>query len=57
MAFFSKFFKKKLFKDPVCGMGAGGEIVVNYKDRTYYFCSGHCREQFQADPQKYINEK
>lgn len=42
--------------DPVCGMGI--EIDSNNAHRehngeTYYFCSDHCLETFDTDPQKY----
>jgi YHS domain-containing protein len=37
-------------KDPVCGMNvdekkAAGTTV--YKGKTYYFCSAHCKAQFE----------
>ena len=44
-------------KDPVCGMqieegDAAGES--QYEGRTYYFCSPGCKEQFDADPTRFI---
>ncbi len=45
-------------KDPVCGMevshDAAGEEII-YQDKTYYFCSGACREIFETEPEKYIH--
>jgi Cu+-exporting ATPase len=45
-------------KDPVCGMdvtagqAAGGS--AEQAGRTYWFCSSRCREQFVADPPRYV---
>jgi YHS domain-containing protein len=42
--------------DVVCGMEVDPEEVTEmteYKDRTYYFCSKECKDQFEADPKKY----
>ena len=39
--------------DPICGMTvtkATAKHVAEYEGRTYYFCSGSCRETFLADP-------
>lgn len=44
--------------DPVCGMAAGPESaggVYDYNGKTYYFCSPHCRQRFQADPERFLN--
>ncbi len=44
--------------DPVCGMdvtagqAAGGS--AEHAGRTYWFCSPRCREQFVADPSRYV---
>jgi Cu+-exporting ATPase len=27
---------------------------AQYRGRTYYFCSAHCRERFEAEPEKYL---
>ncbi|MCP8304645.1 MAG: YHS domain-containing protein [archaeon] len=51
-------------KDPVCGMDVD-EKKAKYKTeylsdegetyfKTYYFCSEHCKEEFEKDPKKYI---
>jgi|TARA_B100002003_G_C13819451_1_gene403457 Cu+-exporting ATPase len=47
--------------DPVCGMevieeSAAGDAVQSL-GVTYYFCSSKCREAFQQDPEKYIEEE
>lgn len=56
-----KFFKKtkdaaenKPLKDPVCGMRASDNITLEYKGRVYGFCSDHCKQQFEKDPERYI---
>jgi Cu+-exporting ATPase len=43
-------------KDPVCGMSveenkAAGTVV--YNERIYYFCSAHCKAEFDRAPDKY----
>ncbi|HKP38890.1 MAG TPA: heavy metal translocating P-type ATPase [Pyrinomonadaceae bacterium] len=45
--------------DPVCGMAAGPESAggaYEYKGQTYYFCSPHCRQKFQADPERFLSK-
>jgi len=41
-------------KDPVCGMQATDAITYAYKSQAYFFCSDHCREQFEKEPERYI---
>ena len=46
-------------KDPVCGMqieksDAAGQS--DYEGRTFYFCSSACKEQFDANPTRFINK-
>lgn len=44
--------------DPVCGMSVNPETAkhsVSYQGATYYFCSGRCREKFQAAPVDYLD--
>ncbi|MBI2836995.1 MAG: heavy metal translocating P-type ATPase [Acidobacteria bacterium] len=46
----------KMVKDPVCGMKVDSDSAsshVDYRKRTYYFCSAHCARNFQEDPGKY----
>ena len=45
---------KKFLKDPVCGMMAADKITLEYQGQTYAFCSDHCRQQFQKNPESYI---
>ena len=45
-------------KDPVCGMfvdtlSARARSV--FSGRSYYFCSDECRQQFEANPTRYID--
>lgn len=47
-------------KDPVCGMDVKEEKAAStyeYKDRTYYFCSVGCKEQFARDPERFLEEQ
>ncbi len=40
--------------DPVCGMEASeGLFRADHKDKSYYFCSEHCKEQFVVNPDNY----
>lgn len=43
--------------DPVCGMhidpeGAPASFV--WKEHTFYFCSDECMQEFQSDPERYV---
>jgi YHS domain-containing protein len=44
--------------DPVCGMKVDRSkaLTVEHAGRTYFFCSEHCRSQFQADPDMYTRK-
>lgn len=55
---FKKFknFPKKSLKDPVCGMFSTDEITLEYQGNMYAFCSDHCRQQFQKEPEIYIEK-
>ena len=47
-------------KDPVCGMELTYETAQarsQYNGQTYYFCSLECKETFDKDPEKYIQEQ
>ena len=49
-----------MVKDPVCGMTvdpARAAGHVDYKGKTYHFCSQHCVHAFQADPEKFLSGK
>ncbi|MBU4310817.1 permease [bacterium] len=45
-------------EDPVCGMCVDRKkgLSTEYEGRTYYFCSPHCQEIFEKEPQKYVGE-
>lgn len=43
-------------KDPVCGMQVDegtAAAKVDYKGKTYFFCSSACKATFQKNPEKY----
>ncbi|MBI5196031.1 MAG: YHS domain-containing protein [Nitrospirae bacterium] len=45
--------------DPVCGMSVSldkAAATSKYKDMTYYFCSVKCRERFDKEPEKYLQD-
>lgn len=47
--------KKYGYNDPVCDMDATSDLFkVDYQDKSYYFCSDHCREQFEKEPESYV---
>jgi hypothetical protein len=42
---------------PECIVSGGlGTMPVMYQGKTYYVCCGGCRDEFVADPQRYIKE-
>ena len=43
-------------KDPVCGMTVeeGSALRLDHEGHTYWFCSAHCLEKFQAEPGRYV---
>jgi uncharacterized protein len=44
-------------KDPVCGMSVDRHATQyrsEYAGKTVYFCSAHCKKQFDADPERYL---
>lgn len=44
-------------KDPVCGMEIDPESAAatsDYEGVTYYFCAVPCKEQFDAEPAKFL---
>jgi uncharacterized protein len=42
--------------DPACGMKVdrAKAVQLEHGGHTYYFCSEHCRSQFEADPDAYV---
>nr|WP_283812828.1 heavy metal translocating P-type ATPase [Bradyrhizobium tropiciagri] len=46
--------------DPVCGMKvnpATAKHRFTYKGEEYLFCSGRCRERFEAEPEKFLKPR
>jgi hypothetical protein len=44
-------------KQPECIVSGGlGTMTVSYKGMTYYVCCTGCRDEFYANPEKYIKE-
>ncbi len=44
--------------DPVCHMNVRPESAAGstvFEGTTYYFCSRHCLQKFEADPRRYLN--
>jgi YHS domain-containing protein len=42
---------------PECIVSGGkGTMPVSYKGQTYYVCCSGCRDEFKANPEKYIQE-
>ncbi len=41
--------------DPVCGMTVSEDtdLVIRYEGRKIYFCSAHCLDKFNANPESY----
>ena len=49
-------------KDPVCGMDVDAReakatgLKSEYRGKTYYFCSEHCKQDFDKDPARYLSQ-
>jgi len=46
-------------KDPVCGMSLGGKTVECksiHENNVYYFCSTACQNEFNKNPEKYLEQ-
>src|SRR4051794_22896360 len=46
--------------DRVCGMSVDPQTAKHrlaYEGRDYFFCSGRCRERFEAEPDKFLQPK
>lgn len=57
-------FIKKMFsqegkeKDLICGMMVDTKTTQFksiFQEKTYYFCSEHCKKQFDENPKQYIS--
>lgn len=47
-------------RDPVCGMEVTYETAQarsEYNGQTYYFCSLGCKEDFDREPERYVNQE
>jgi uncharacterized protein len=44
-------------RDPVCGMSVdpANALTLEYRGKTFYFCSETCRGKFEADPERYVS--
>ncbi|MFC1523264.1 YHS domain-containing protein [Thermodesulfobacteriota bacterium] len=45
--------------DPVCNMEVDPETAEHksdYKGKTVFFCSAHCREKFEKDPESFAEK-
>ena len=45
-----------MHKDPICGMTVDPAKAAGsseYNGKTYYFCSGHCKQKFDKAPAQY----
>ncbi len=43
--------------DPVCGMEVNEKsapFTAQYDEKTYFFCSEECKQEFEEDPEEYI---
>jgi YHS domain-containing protein len=43
--------------DPVCGMKVDdkrGEFHTQFAGKKYFFCSDECRQEFEAEPDAYV---
>ncbi|MCF6248359.1 MAG: YHS domain-containing protein [Desulfobacula sp.] len=43
-------------KDPVCGMvisSEKSEFTSSWKNHTFYFCTEHCRMEFEKTPEAF----
>jgi putative ABC transport system ATP-binding protein len=47
-----------LATDPVCGMAVetGDTPHLDHSSRTWWFCSTHCRDEFVANPDRFVEE-
>ena len=47
-------------QDPVCGMEIEKETAegpAEHMGKTFYFCSTGCKEKFEKEPMKYMNNE
>lgn len=49
-----------MVKDPVCGMAIDRHnppARMEYRGRTYLFCSEDCLRQFKKHPERYVTDQ
>ena len=47
----------RMAQDPVCGMTVTigtARFTSNHRGQTFYFCSVHCQDSFQQEPERYL---
>ncbi|XYJ92569.1 Copper transporter (plasmid) [Cupriavidus necator] len=46
-------------RDPVCGMAVKRDVPyqASYAGAQYFFCSSACKQRFEADPTRYVEEQ
>jgi membrane fusion protein, copper/silver efflux system len=50
-----------LSRDPVCGMDVREDkakaagLKSEYKGKTYYFCDDQCRQEFESNPERFVD--
>lgn len=51
--------KQESFTDLVCGMkvNSSDAFIYKYKGKKYYFDSYNCKQAFEMNPEKFINNK
>ena len=51
--------EKEFAIDTICGMSVDMNkgLKTEYQGEYYYFCSAHCQETFEKEPEKYIDTK
>lgn len=46
-------------RDPVCNMEIDEQSAAGrsqYEGQTYYFCTESCKDEFELNPQQYVNQ-
>ena len=47
-------------KDPVCNMQVDERTAAGkseFRGQAYYFCSEHCKQQFDRDPARFVQQR
>ena len=46
-------------RDPVCNMEIDEQSAAGrsqYEGQSYYFCTQSCKDEFEQNPQQYVNQ-